>query len=103
MDKKDLEKKISELTDERLERVEDKTDKILDRISSIDVTLGEQHKQLEHHIYRTGLNEDRIRTIENKLVPLVEQKNKIEGVLKFVGILASIAGIGKLILEIIQL
>lgn len=37
----------------RLERIEDKVDKVQDAISRIDVTLAKQHTSLEHHIART--------------------------------------------------
>lgn len=103
MDKKELEKKVSELTDEKLERLEDKTDKVLDQISSINITLAEQHKQLEHHIYRTDLAEKNLQILKDELVPVQKHVSQVSGVLKLIGVLASLAGIGKLLLEISKL
>lgn len=103
MDKKDLEKRVSELTDERLERLEEKADKTLNQISNINVTLAEQHKQLEYHIYRTTLVEEHLKVLETELKPVQKHVTHMNGVLKLIGVLASLAGIGKLILEVTQL
>lgn len=103
MDKKELEKRVSELTEDRLERLEDKSDKILEQISNINITLAEQHKQLEHHIYRTDLAEKNLATLKDELVPVQKHVSQVSGVLKLIGILASIAGIGKVVIEIVKL
>jgi uncharacterized coiled-coil protein SlyX len=103
VDKKDLEKRVNELTEDRLERLEDKTDKILDQISAINVTLAEQHKQLEHHIYRTDLAEKHLGVLETELKPVKAHVTQVNGILKVIGIAASLAGIGKLVIEIIKL
>lgn len=103
MDKKELEKKVSELTDDRLDRLEEKTDKVLDQISSINITLAEQHKQLEHHIYRTTLAEENLKVLKDELVPVQKHVNQVSGILKLIGVGASLAGIGKLVIELIKL
>lgn len=103
MDKKELEKKLDELIDDKLERLEDKTDKILDHISSINVTLVEQHKQLEHHIYRTDLAEKHLAKFEQEFKPVKKHVDQISGVFKLIGLGASLAAIGKLLLELAKI
>lgn len=63
-----------------------KLDKIVEDITIIKVTLGEQHVSLKDHIRRTNL-------LEAKLIPVEKHVNMVNGALKFIGILAMIAGI----------
>lgn len=80
--------------EDRGKRFEDKLDKVVDKISSIDVTLASQHVSLEHHIRRTDLLEAEIR-------PLKKNMAMAEGALKLLGasavIVALIEGIRTLI------
>lgn len=67
----------------RLERIEDKIDKISGHMANVDVTLASQHVSLEHHIRRTAILEDQIK-------PLNKHKDRVEGALKLLGVLAVI-------------
>jgi archaellum component FlaC len=49
--------------DKRLERVENKLDKVSDQIGEINVTLSAQHESLKEHMRRTEL-------LENDVEPL---------------------------------
>jgi NurA-like 5'-3' nuclease len=51
------------MSDERLLRIEDKIDRISDKISSIDVTLVSQHESLKEHMRRTELLEKAVEPI----------------------------------------
>lgn len=52
----------------RLERIEDKIDKALDRISSIDVTIAAQHVSLAEHMRRTTLIEQELKPIKTHVI-----------------------------------
>jgi len=72
--------------DKRLERIEDKLDKVSDHISSIDVTIAQQHLSLKEHIRRTNL-------LEQDMKPVKQHVIMINGVLKFIGLLATLLGL----------
>lgn len=79
--------------DQKLVRIEDKIDKINEKISSIDSTLASQHESLKHHIKRTDL-------LEKELKPVRKYVDMINGALKLVGILATIAAIIEIVLRL---
>lgn len=70
----------------RLERIENKIDKIGDHMSSIDVTLSGQHESLKEHIRRTEL-------LERELAPIKKHVNMVDGALKMISIIAALAAI----------
>jgi hypothetical protein len=67
-------------------RVDEKLDRILEKISSIDVTLIKQHASLAEHIRRTEILEEKIKPIE---VHMTELKGIVK-LLKLIGIFATI-------------
>ena len=73
-------------------RLEDKLDKITDKISNIDVTLAEQAKDLKEHMRRTDL-------LEKKIMPIEKHVIMVNGVLKFFGVLAVFASIIEVVLK----
>ena len=82
-------------------------DRMEDKLDSLNVELGEirlvqneqalvqvdQAADLKHHIYRTDLSERRIELVENKLIPLIELKSKLDGAFKLIGIVSSGLGL----------
>lgn len=72
--------------DDRLVRIEKKLDVIIDRISAVDVTLASQHQILNEHQRRSI-------ALEAIVDVLRRNQYRVEGVLKFFGILAVIATI----------
>lgn len=79
--------------DRRLDKIEDKLDIVSDKIASIDKTLAAQHVSLQEHIRRTNI-------LENKLEPVERHVTMINGVLKAIGLLATIATIVGVVYEI---
>lgn len=77
-------------------RVEDKIDKIIDRINNIDVTLGKQSIILEEHIKRTNL-------LESKIIPIEKHVIILNGILKFLGVIAIFVGMIEGVLKIVGL
>jgi hypothetical protein len=80
--------------DDRIIRIEDKIDKVMEHTSSIDITLAKQHVILEEHVKRTNL-------LEEKLEPIQKHVNMVHGALKLIGLIATIAAIGESIAIII--
>lgn len=64
--------------------VEKKIDKILEKISSIDITLAEQQVILKEHIRRTELLEGEIR-------PIKAHVSRVEGAIKLTVLIATVA------------
>jgi hypothetical protein len=76
-------------------RLEAKVDKIMEKVSDIDVTLVTQGIILKEHIRRTQL-------LEEKVAPLEKHAVMTHGVLKFVGLIAILIGIIEGIVQIIR-
>lgn len=55
---------------DKLLRIENKIDKMSDRIGSIDVTLASQHESLKEHIRRTELLEKVVEPIQKHVIIL---------------------------------
>lgn len=73
-------------------RVEEKLDKVVEKISSIDVTLAKQSVILDEHVRRSNL-------LEAKMVPLEKHVSMVNGALKLIGVLALFATIAEVILR----
>lgn len=96
---------MSEL--EMLERLYEKVEQVAQDQGEMKVTLVEQKGildgqaiQLEQHILRTKLAEENIELLRTDLKPVEKQVAMVHGVFKFIGVLASLAAIGKLIVEL---
>jgi len=76
---------------EQLDKIEAKVDIIEEKISSIDVTLAKQAKDLEHHIYRTELAEQNLELIRQEMVPVKKHVALMDAGLKIIGALSSVA------------
>lgn len=87
--------------DKRFDKLEEKLDKISDDIAEIKVVQAGQAKDLKYHIKRSDLNENRIEVVEEKLLPLITAKNRLDGAFKVIGIIASILGFALTALKLI--
>jgi len=67
-------------------RLEDKLDGIVKDINDINVTLAKQEVNLSDHIRRTNI-------LEEKIAPLEKRYVMVNGVLKFIGLIAVFVGI----------
>lgn len=87
-----------------IEKIDSKLDKVDERLNSVDVTLVKQNAELEHHIYRTHLNEENIEMLRADLKPVKKHVYAVNVVLKVIGAICSavgfVAGIAKLILSL---
>lgn len=76
--------------------MEDKLDKLSEKITSIDVTLAKQSVILEEHVKRTNL-------LEAKIEPIEKHVAMVHGVLKFMGIIGVFVGLIEGLLKIMGL
>lgn len=74
------------MSDERLTRIEEKIDRLGDRLSSVDMTLIKQHEQLAYHIKRTDI-------LEAKVSPISDHVAFVRVAMKILAAAALIAGI----------
>jgi molecular chaperone DnaK (HSP70) len=75
---------------DHLDKIEAKVDLIESKISSIDITLAKQAKDLEHHIYRTEIAEENLNLIRQEMVPVKRHVALMDAGLKVIGALSSI-------------
>lgn len=78
------------MDDKKLDRIEDKIDKITEHISSIDSTLASQHVSLKEHIRRTEI-------LETEIKPIQKHVSMMQGAFKFIMYLSLIATIAEAI------
>ena len=82
-------------SDKKLVRIESKIDQLVDRMGSIDVTLGKQHESLRDHIRRTELLEKIVEPIEKHVI-------MINGFIKLLVLLATVAAGSQGIISILE-
>lgn len=67
--------------------------RVEDRLDSIDRTLVRHDENLSEHMRRTELLEQEVKAVRSELEPVEKHVYRLQGVLKFVGVLITIAGI----------
>ena len=85
---------------ERIERIECKVDDVKDHCNSIDKTLIKNTADIEIHIKRTDIAEQNLEKIRVEIKPINRHVIMMEGALKFVGVLALVAGLALTTLKI---
>jgi archaellum component FlaC len=81
--------------DDRLERIENKLDKVVDQIGEINETTAKQQVSLEYHIKRTDL-------LEKKLEPVEAHVSLVSSLFKIISGIAVLAGIIEVILQVMD-
>ncbi len=66
--------------DKRLDKIEEKVDKILDQQSTMNATLVSQHVSISEHIRRTNL-------LEAEVKPIKRHVDMVNGALKLLGVM----------------
>jgi chromosome segregation ATPase len=89
------------MTDKKLlEKLDEKLDKVEERLNNIDITLAKNTQSLDEHIRRTELAEEAIVIIKDELKPIQKHVTQVHTILQaigFISILVSIvAGIVKI-------
>lgn len=81
--------------EDKLERIENKIDKIVEDISEIKTITAKQQVSLDYHIKRTDL-------LEEKLEPVESHVKLISAFFKIIGGIAVIAGIVSVIIQVLS-
>jgi len=79
------------MSNDRLDKLEEKIDKIQDNVHSIDKTLVVNTESLQQHMKRSDALEDYVKAVETKLEPVLKRNTYIDGVMLFLGYAGSIA------------
>ena len=82
-------------TNEVLNRIITKLDKLDDRIDKVDVTLAKQHESLKEHMRRSD-------ALESQMKPVQKHVVMVEGIVKFIGLIGIIIGIASGIAALIE-
>lgn len=67
-----------------MKEINEKLDKIVDKMHSIDKTLVKQEENLKQHMYRTKLAEQRLDNIDTDLKPIKNHVQRLNGAWRFV-------------------
>ena len=81
--------------DDKLLRIENKIDKLDQRLDNIDLTLARQNVSLEDHIKRTNM-------LEEEIKPIKALTYQIIGVGKFIGLLSLLCGIIAFVVKVVK-
>lgn len=87
---------------EFFEQVVNKLEKVAQDLSDIKIILEKQQGELNMHMYRTDLLEKSHEDLGNRVSPLETKNNYFDGALKGIGVIASVAGLFYVIIEIIK-
>ena len=73
--------------------LEPRLDKLVDEIVEIKLTAASQAKDLNYHIHRTNLLEERVEQVADSLKPVESHVQQVRGVGIFIGVVATVVGI----------
>lgn len=86
--------------------IDTKLDEMKEDISDIKLEQVSQAADLKHHIYRTSLAEERLHILEDKLLPILENKTRMDGIYGFLGktgaIAAGVAAVVGTVVKVIE-
>ncbi len=71
-------------------RIEDKLDSMSDKINDIAIVQSKQEENLREHMRRTALAEENIQRLHDELRPIQAHVTVVTGIIKIVGLLATI-------------
>lgn len=75
---------------------------IKDLLHKLDKRLAIQNTILEEHIKRTEIAEKNLELLEARINPLQELVFRLDGVYKFIGLLATVASIASVVIAVLQ-
>jgi chromosome segregation ATPase len=82
------------MTDKKLlEKLDEKLDKVEERLSAIDITLAKNTQSLDEHIRRTELAEEAIIIIKDELKPIQKHVTQVHTVLQAIGFISILVSI----------
>lgn len=85
-----------------LVRIEAKIDAMREHDAKVDVTLTQQAADIQHHIRRTDLLEERVEQVAGDVAPIAKHVERLQGVAWFIGLIVAGAGLGATIKSLLQ-
>jgi hypothetical protein len=85
-----------------VDHLEEKVDKILEKVSTIETTLAVQGSVLEEHQRRSLANEENVSLLREDFKPIQRHVTLVEGGFKLLGIVSTIAGIATAIAKFLH-
>lgn len=76
--------------------------KIMESLHSIDRTVAKQEVHLAEHMRRTEVAEANIQLIHDELKPIKQHVSRVDGIVRFVGYIAILAGVTAAITDILR-
>lgn len=84
-------------------RIHEKLDKIIEKVTTLEVTSAKQEQNINHHVYRTDLAEENIKLlrtsteqgfqeIKEEIEPLKSLRNNVIGAIKWTTLVLTIVG-----------
>lgn len=73
--------------------ISEKVDIVCEKVHSLDITVAKQEVNLQDHMRRTEINEERLELFENKIAPALDAYKFIATLFKIAVGVATIAGI----------
>ena len=86
-------------------KIDEKLDKVSEEIAEIKVVETKQAADLEHHIFRTNLAEQRIEMLHSQIQPLSKFHTQVNTVFKIIGVVGTVLGLvigaGKIVVSLL--
>lgn len=73
-------------------KINDKLDKIIDKVVSLEKVAVKHEETLQHHVYRTDLAEENIKLLRDEVEPLKVFQHKLMGAGKLAALSFTAAG-----------
>lgn len=88
--------------DNKLNKIDERLDKLTESVHSIDKTLARQEENLKEHMRRSEANEKAVELLSIELKPIKTHVNRIDGALKLIGLIAVAIGIATGLINLIE-
>lgn len=86
---------------DKVDKLTEKVDFIKDNITDVKIIQARHDENLKEHMRRTALLEEADKKLVEELKPIKLHVSRVDGVLKFIGLLSGIAGIATLIFKLL--
>lgn len=87
--------------EEKLERIMDKIDSIDSSLGEMSITLAKQEVSLAEHIKRSNLLEERVEMLREEMKPVEKHVMYMHGALKALGVLSILVGLAVAIKQLL--
>jgi len=86
-----------------LERIYDKVERLAESHSKLNVIVAKQEENLKAHMKRSDMLEESLDILRKDFKPIQSHVAAVSGVVKAIGIVASIAAIARVLIELFSI